>query len=133
MCHAKMKRAEMDKTKRRFSRIALDFPATLIVDKTEVYDIHELTNLSIGGCLVPLDEDIVEGTRCTITIRLAGGLGNTPVNVAGEVVRHDKDYVAVKFTKISPPDLLHLQNLIRYNAPDPDVIEEEIRNNPGIF
>lgn len=122
----------MDMQKRRFSRIPLNFPATMIVDSTEVYDIHELANLSIGGCLVPLEADVIEGTRCTITIRLAGGLGNTPVNVAGEVVRHDNDYVAIKFNKISPEDLYHLQNLIRYNAPDPDLIEEEIKKNPGL-
>jgi hypothetical protein len=120
-------------TKRRFSRIPLNFPATLIVDKTEVYDIHELANLSIGGCLVPLDEDIIEGTRCTITIRLVGGLGNTPVTVAGEVVRHDREYVAIRFTKISPDNLYHLQNLIRYNAPNPEEIEEEIKKHPGIY
>ncbi len=120
-------------TKRRFSRIALNFPATLIVDGTEVYDIHELGNLSIGGCLVPLDQDIIEGTRCTITIRLAGGLGNTPVNVTGEVVRFDNDHVAIKFTHINPEDLHHLQNLIRYNAPNPEQIEEEIKNHPGLM
>jgi len=123
----------MDMTKRRFSRIPLNFPATLIVDSTEVYDIHELANLSIGGCLVPLDQEVIEGTKCTITIRLAGGLGNTPVNVAGEVVRHDNEYVAIKFTKIGPEDLFHLQNLIRYNAPDPDKIDEEIKSHPGIY
>ena len=119
-------------TKRRFSRIPLNFPATLIVDGTEVYDIHELTNLSIGGCLVPLDADIIEGARCTITIRLAGGLGNTPVNANGEVVRYDKEYAAIKFTKISPDDLYHLQNLIRYNAPDREQIEEEIKKFPEL-
>lgn len=123
----------MDMTKRRFSRIELNFPATLIVDGSEVYDIHELANLSIGGCLVPLEENIIEGTNCTITIRLAGGLGNTPVNVAGEVVRYDNSYVAIKFTKISPDDLFHLQNLIRYNAPNPDQIEEEIKKHPGLY
>ncbi|MEE4241304.1 MAG: PilZ domain-containing protein [Desulfopila sp.] len=122
----------MEKTKRKFSRIPLNFPATLIVANTEVYDIHELANLSIGGCLVPLDEDILEGTRCTITIRLVGGLGNTPVNITGEVVRHDKKYVAIKFTKISPDNLNHLQNLIRYNAPDPDIIDQEILKHPGL-
>lgn len=119
--------------RRKFSRIPLNFPATMIVDKTEVYDIHELANLSIGGCLVPLDADVIEGTSCTITIRLAGGLGNTPVNVKGEVVRHDNEYAAIKFTQISPEDLHHLQNLIRYNAPDPDIIEDEIENSPGIY
>lgn len=122
----------MKMSKRRFSRIALNFPATLIVDGTEVYDIHELTNLSIGGCLVQLEQDIIEGTRCTITIRLAGGLGNTPVNVTGEVVRYDKEYAAIKFTRITPGDLYHLQNLIRYNAPDPEQIEDEIRKYPGL-
>lgn len=120
-------------TKRRFSRIPLNFPATLIVDGTEVYDIHELANLSIGGCLVPLEQDINEGTRCTITIRLAGGLGNTSVNVTGEVVRYDNEYAAVKFTQINPDDLYHLQNLIRYNAPNPEQIEEEIIKHPGLL
>lgn len=123
----------MEMTKRKFSRIPLNFPATLIVDSTEVFDIHEIANLSIGGCLVPLDQNVIEGTKCTITIRLAGGLGNTPVNVAGEVVRYDRQYIAIKFTKISPEDLYHLQNLIRYNAPDPDKIEEEIKKHPGLY
>lgn len=122
----------MEKTKRKFSRIPLNFPATLIVANTEVYDVHELANLSIGGCLVPLDEDLPEGTSCTITIRLTGGLGNTPVTIGGEVIRHDRDYVAIKFTKISPDNLNHLQNLIRYNAPDPDVIDKEITQHPGL-
>lgn len=118
--------------KRKFSRIPLKFPATLIVDGTEVFDIHEIDNLSVGGCLVPLEAEVVEGTRCSITIRLTGGLGNTSINVTGEIVRHDREYVAIKFTRINPDNLHHLQNLIRYNAPDPDIIDEEIKNHPGI-
>ena len=123
----------MEKTRRKFSRIPLNFPARLIVDKTEVYDVRELANLSIGGCLVPLDEEVAKGAPCTISIRLAGGLGNTTININGKAVRHDKDFVAIQFTKIRPEDLYHLQNLIRYNAPDPDKIEEEINNNPGLY
>lgn len=122
----------MEKSQRRFSRIPLSFPARLIVDDTEVYDIRELANLSMGGCLVPLEEDIPNGTRCAITIRLAGGLGNTPVNIVGKAIRQDKNYVAIQFTRISPESLYHLQNLIRYNAPDPDQVEEEFSNNPGL-
>ena len=123
----------MEESRRRFSRIPLNFPARLIVDKTEVYDIRELANLSMGGCLVPLDEEVATGTPCTITIRLAGGLGNTSINIQGKAVRHDREFVAIQFTKIRPDDLHHLQNLIRYNAPDPDKIEEEIKNIPGIY
>lgn len=122
----------MEETRRRFSRIALKLPARLIVDKTEVYDIRELANLSIGGCLIPLDEEVAKGTPCTISIRLAGGLGNTTINIQGKAVRYDKEFVAIQFTKIGPEDLHHLQNLIRYNAPDPDKIEAEIDENPGI-
>ncbi|MFN2354620.1 MAG: PilZ domain-containing protein [Desulfopila sp.] len=124
---------EKEDTQRRFSRIALPFPARLIVETTEVYDIRELANLSIGGCLVPLDAQIAKGASCNITIRLAGGLGNIQVNITGKAVRHDQDYVAIQFTAIAPDDLHHLQNLIRYNAPDPDQIEEEINSHPGIL
>ncbi len=120
-------------TKRRFSRIPLKFPATLIVDGSEVYDIHEIDNLSIGGCLVPFQDDVIQGIRCTITIRLTGGLGNTTVNVAGKIVRHDNEFVAIQFTKISPDDLYHLQNLIRYNSPDPEQVDDEIKNHPGLL
>jgi hypothetical protein len=74
----------------------------------------------------------VAGTRCAITIRLAGGLGNTQVNATGKVVRYDKEYAAIEFTQISPDDLYHLKNLIRYNAPNPEQIEEEIKNNPEL-
>ena len=73
------------------------------------------------------------GQTAIITIRLAGGLGNTPVNITGKAVRHDRDYVAIQFTAIAPDDLHHLQNLIRYNAPDPDQIEDEINSHPGIL
>lgn len=124
---------EKKHTQRRFSRIALSFPARLIVDNAEVYDIRELANLSIGGCLVPLDAEISKGATCKIIIRLAGGLGNTPVNITGKAVRLDQDYVAIQFTAIAPDDLHHLQNLIRYNAPDPDQIEDEINSHPGIL
>ncbi len=120
-------------TKRKFSRIPLKFPATLVVNGDEVYDVHELANLSVGGCLIPLVEKVGEGTSCTITIRLVGGLGNTIVHVSGKVIRHDKEFMALQFTKISPDDLYHLQNLIRYNAPDPDIIEEEISRHPGLY
>ncbi len=120
-------------TKRKFSRIPLKFPATLIVDGDEVYDVHELANLSVGGCLIPLAGNVGEGTPCTITIRLVGGLGNTPVHISGIVVRHDNEFVAIQFTKISPDDLYHLQNIIRYNAPDPDIIDEEISRHPGLY
>lgn len=123
---------EKEHSQRRFSRIPLPFPARLIVDNTEVYDIRELANLSIGGCLVPLDVEIARGASCKITIRLTGGLGNTPVNIAGKAVRHDREYVAIQFTAIAPDDLHHLQNLIRYNAPDPDQIDDEINSHPGI-
>ena len=48
-------------------------------------------------------------------------------------MRLDAEYVAIKFTKISPEDLYHLQNIIRYNAPEPEVIEKEIDEHPGIL
>ena len=38
----------------------------------------------------------------------------------------------IRFDSISPESLFHLHNLVRYNAPDPDRIDEEILHRPGL-
>jgi hypothetical protein len=54
------------------------------------------------------------------------------VEVNGEIVRNDAETVGIKFTRINPEDLIHLQNIIRYNAENPDKISEEIQQHPGL-
>jgi hypothetical protein len=116
--------------KRRFSRIFFNVRAKLVVGES-VYTVERIVNLSVGGCQLEIDAALQPGELCEFTIFLPRmGPG---VEVFGEVVRAGTGEVGVKFTRVSPENLSHLQNIIRYNAEDPDLIEEEIKSHPGLI
>ena len=110
--------------KRRFSRIFFNVSAKLTVVGRD-YRIERIANLSVGGCLLEISEKLPLGSACSCTIFLSGI--ESGMTVHGEIVRVGNGEISVKFTSIEPENLFHLQNIIRYNAADPDAIEEEIR------
>jgi hypothetical protein len=119
----------MTDNKRRFSRIIFNVKGKLTVDN-DVYLVDRIANLSVGGCLLEIEADFSLGSDCKFTIllpRMAPG-----VDVFGEIVRAGDGEVVLKFTTIDQENLFHLQNIIRYNAEDPDAIEQEISNHPGL-
>ncbi len=118
--------------KRRFSRIPFKVNAEITVDNV-VYPVAEIKNLSIGGGFFPLDADLVSGAVCHVKIILNGTSSELSINVSGQILRSTPGSVAIHFTSIDPDSLFHLQNIIRYNASDPDSIENEIRRHPGLI
>jgi hypothetical protein len=119
----------MAEEKRRFSRVIFNVRAQLTVGEG-VYSVECIRNLSIGGCQLQLKDRLLPGTACKFTIFLPRmGPG---IEVFGEIVRAGKGEAGIKFIRIDPENLSHLQNIIRYNAEDPDLIEEEIRSHPGL-
>ena len=121
----------MNDENRRFSRIHFRVKAQLHINN-KIFSAPELSNLSIGGCLLPLAVDIPPGTACLLKIILEGTIEETSVQVEGEVVRSTPDGIALKFLRIEPDSLFHLQNIILYNSPDADTIEHEISRHPGL-
>lgn len=119
----------MTDEKRRFSRIFFDVQARLKVDEI-IYSVDRIANLSVGGCLLEIDGEFTLGSGCTFTILLPHMAPE--VNVLGEIVRTGNGEISMKFITISAEDLYHLQNIIRYNAEDPDAVEEEINAHPGL-
>lgn len=119
----------MPEEKRRFSRIDFWGGGQLVIEG-KTYTIDQIDDLSVGGCHFELDNNFVKGTACTVKMFLAEG--QQTVTVEAEVSRTDDRVVALSFTSIKPEDLAHLKNIVRYNAPDPDRIEEEIGRYPGI-
>jgi len=115
--------------KRRFSRIFFNVQAKIAINGT-VYTVERIANLSIGGCLLEVEKEFAPGTNCTFTIVLPGMAPE--VEIQGEIVRTGDGELGLKFTTIEPENLFHLQNIIRYNAEDPDAIEEEIDEHPGL-
>lgn len=121
----------MAEEKRRFSRVVFKMAAELTV-KDAVYRVDEIVDLSVGGCQLGIAEVIEEGTSCSLVITLNPADRRSNVAVDGYIARSDGKSVGVKFTSIEPEPLAHLQNIIRYNSPDPDRIEDEIDERPGL-
>lgn len=121
----------MNDENRRFSRITFKVKAQLQIGD-QIFTTPELSNLSVGGCLLPLTVDFPPGTPCQLKIILEGTVEEMGVQVEGEIVRSTPDGVALRFLRIEPESLFHLQNIILYNAPDADTIEHEISKHPGL-
>jgi PilZ domain len=115
--------------KRRFSRICFDGEARIEVDGV-LYPVDRIVNLSIGGCSLQLDAEFAPGGSCRFLIVLAQDV--PAIEILGEIVRVGNGEVSVNFTAIEPENLFHLQNIVRYNAEDPDRIEDEISAHPGL-
>ena len=121
----------MPEEKRRFSRVSFSVKAELTVDGV-LYIADEITNLSVGGCLLPIEADLEPETACLLKIVLSGTATELSIQVEGKIVRCKSGTIAVRFTKIEPDGLFHLQNIIRYNYPDTDKVEYELGKHPGL-
>jgi len=117
--------------KRRFTRIPFKVRAELTVDNV-AYIVEEVNNLSVGGCLLPLTLDSEPGQNCRIRIQLSGVSSGLSIKINGKIARLDKSAIAIQFTHIDMDSLFHLKNLVRYNAPDPDAVENEIMEHPNL-
>ena len=122
----------MSPEKRRFSRIPFQVSAEITVDR-EVYPVAKINNLSIGGGSFPLAKDLPPGSPCQVKIILNGTSSKLSIRVAGRLLRSSSGAAAIQFTSIDPDSLYHLQNIIRFNASDPDAIEREIEQHPGLI
>ena len=119
----------MTEEKRKFSRIVFDVAARLTVSDV-TYNLDRMTNLSVGGCLLSINDGFAVEQGCTFTIlldRMEPG-----VMVYGKIVRVTDGEVSIQFTSVTPENLAHLQNIIRYNAEDPELIDEELSGRIGL-
>ena len=121
----------MPREKRKFSRVAFRVAAEIRVDAT-TFTVQQIENISVGGCLFPTSRSFAVGTPCRVIISLDGAVDAPKVEVNGEIVRSDQEKIGIRFTGIDPDSLFHLHNILRYNAVDPDQVEQEIDEHPGL-
>ena len=100
----------MKQEKRRFSRFPFKVKAEVRIENIEYY-AAEINNLSIGGCLLSLAGKQKPGTKCSVKILLSGTSSEVSIRVEGTVVRCDRGAFAIKFDRIDPDSLFHLQNI----------------------
>ena len=119
-------------SKRRFTRIKFGVPAIITVGNQE-FTVQEISNLSIGGALIPCRQNIKDFTKCILQIPMGDSTNNLCVEVKGEFVWSNATEAAIKFTDIDPDSLMLLQNIIRYNAQDVEEINAEITKHQGLI
>jgi len=117
---------------RRFTRVSLDFNANLKINET-LFSECKIIDLSIGGCFLECSPDVELQTPCEVVIPLGDSSEAIMIFVKGVIIHSMPEKVSIMFTEITPENLHHLQNLIRYNAADPDLIDEEINKRCGLF
>lgn len=122
----------MVQEKRRFSRIRFEIEAQLMVNES-IYRTGEVMDLGIGGCLLGITTELKPGAACSLRFVLGNAETGPEIRLEAEVIRNETEEVALRFTRIDPNSLFHLQNLIRYNAENPEAVEQEISEHPGLL
>ena len=122
----------MSEERRHHSRVSFKVEAELSIEGGQ-YRAAEICNLSNGGCLLPIKEELTAGTACQLKILMGGASSELSIRVDGEIVRSSGKGVAIKFTRIDPDSLLHLQNIVRYNAPYSENTDKEFQFKRGLF
>lgn len=122
----------MKKDNRTFSRVPFNIRAELEI-MGEVMTLNTFRNLSVGGCLLPVQSAYPSQTPCRLTIKLSGESSDLQIQVSATVLRSGREGLALQFTSIDPDSLFHLKNIVRYNVADPDRVEQEFQEHPGLF
>ena len=111
--------------KRKATRVTFDTKVTIKTDNPEQVSLAESRNVSVSGLFVTTDEDFPIGTHCDIHIQLGGDADGPSIKVKGKVVRKDRNGVGISFESVDVDSFIHLKNVVRYNAENPDAVEKE--------
>jgi hypothetical protein len=114
-----------DSERRQNTRVA--FTATVDVDFSEQkFSGCASQDLSVKGVFLAGVRNQALGDRCDLTLSLSGTSSELCLRIKGEVVRVEKDGVALRFHEMDLDSYYHLKNIIYYNAEDPDDITEKL-------
>lgn len=114
--------------KREFSRAQIHVGTTVTVDGKTVSG--SLRDVSMNGLFVLCKATgVAGGTHCTVDVVLSE---EVHVSLAGHVVREEATGLAIAVEEIPVDSFRHLQQLVLYNADDPDQVEQELKEHIGI-
>jgi len=117
---------------REFTRVPIkvwvEVRAEDVVIKT--HETHDLSMVGIslqhGGTALPV------GTFCDISVFLEGVDPPIHVDMKGTVGRSTDKDLGIKFSEVQLESYEHLQNLVRYNSQNIDLIDKEIGEHAGL-
>ncbi len=117
--------------KRDFTRVPSGLDVDILMeDGCEL--AGRVQNVSMRGIFVPTERAFEEGVKCRVMLHLGGRGHGITLEARGEVARSSENGLGVRFDEIAYNAFQHLRKLVRYNADDPGVIEEELNSHLGI-
>jgi len=117
--------------KRRFTRVATQIKVILTVSG-ETLPVSAIEDIGVGGCRLRIQAQLPEEADCRLELQLGEEAAAPRVLLEGRLRRQGPGGTVVQFVAVDPRGLFHLQNLVRYNAPDADRVEGEIKDHPGL-
>ena len=115
---------------REFTRVPVQFQVHLQAEGRSI-PCTEVRTLSMNGMFVRTSEQLPAGTECEITLSLLET--EAEIHLIASAVKNYPDGIAFQFVKILGPESYgHLRNLVLYNAPDPEAVEQEFESHSGI-
>ncbi len=115
--------------RRLFTRLPFQKRAELKFNNSQ-HQVKNIINLSVGGCLLDIEGPLPTEAECFLIIPLHHMAPN--LEITGKIIRSDEKETTLRFISITPENLNHLHNIIRYNATNADIIDDEIKNHPGL-
>lgn len=119
--------------RRTFTRVSVHVGVRLLDADGGVVLEGLLNDVALGGLSVDAtSDDLVVGDSVSVAIALHTE-AEWDILASGKVVRADETGTAVTIEAITNPESYeHLRNLVLYNAPEPDRVEDEIHRHSGI-
>jgi len=113
----------MEENRRRRSRVSTHITAQYLQKGSTVYHLNT-ENISLKGMLTKPQPGISTGEIGVIRIELSS---EASIEIECEIIRSDATGVAIDFKPMDEDSFFHLRNLVRYNAPDADQIDDELK------
>jgi hypothetical protein len=117
---------------REFSRVPVQ---VRVLVRSEGRDIESKRSidLSMNGIFVECDEQLPEGSKCELTLLLDGTEPIIRAECSGVVRRLAPEGMAIEFVELTLDSYEHLQNLVRFNAPDLNAVDNELKEHLGLI
>lgn len=120
-----------EKNTREFTRIPLQRPAELLVEGQVI--VRCMTrDLSLNGVYLDAPTPLKVGTECRLTIAFGDTAEAGSVTVNGHIARSEGEGTAIAFVAIKLEDYHRLRELVLYNAPDTQRVENEFNSHLGL-
>lgn len=99
--------------------VSLDFPS-------QSHAACKTADLSLKGVFVLGVTGHLPGEHCLVSLGLAGSTDQLSLKMKGTVVRVTADGLGLHFYEMDLDSFAHLKNILYYNSPDPDTLDEEL-------